>query len=437
MSRVSRPPQPPTADPIPDRPLEPPAQWPSVAIRSAGNHPFVYKKMIAGPTGTPWPKAGDLVRVVDRGGFPVGYGLWNPKSQIALRILSHGMEPPGREMWAERVENAVNLRRDVLKLDAETNAYRVLHAEADGLSGLIVDRFDDVLSAEAFSLGMYQRSGPDLEPDRGQARDDPGPAPRRRADRACRRFSRPSRRDPGVAPEKSRSTSTASATGSASRAATRPASSAISATIAANSPNSARIAPVLDLCCYTAGFTLNALVRGEAREVTGVDLDEKAIAVAKENANLNQVRPSFVHADAFGYVRQMGSNSRSFGVRRPRPSQAHPRPARRRRGEAEILRPELPRPADRRGKRPVIDLLLLRAPLFRGIPHPSPRRRPQGGPGRAGPGRHRRGGRPSDRPGGAGRGIFEGGVAVGGREAGDDRGGPRRGRRGGRSPLRR
>ena len=51
----------------------------------------------------------------------------------------------------------------MLGLDATTNAYRVIHAEGDGLSGLIVDRFDDVLSVEIFSLGMYQRIGPILE----------------------------------------------------------------------------------------------------------------------------------------------------------------------------------------------------------------------------------------------------------------------------------
>jgi 23S rRNA (cytosine1962-C5)-methyltransferase len=48
--------------------------------------------------------------------------------------------------------------------------------------------------------------------------------------------------------------------------------------------------------------------------VTGVDLDEKAIALARDNANANQVRPALVHADAFGYMRQMGLNGRSFGV---------------------------------------------------------------------------------------------------------------------------
>ena len=48
----------------------------------------------------------------------------------------------------------------MLGLDDVTDAYRVVHAEGDGLTGLIVDRYDDVLSAEVFSLGIYQRIGP-------------------------------------------------------------------------------------------------------------------------------------------------------------------------------------------------------------------------------------------------------------------------------------
>jgi 23S rRNA (cytosine1962-C5)-methyltransferase len=71
---------------------------------------------------------------------------------------------------------------------------------------------------------------------------------------------------------------------------------------------------VLDVCSYTGGFGLHALVRGGARDVTGVDLDEKALALARENAHANQVRLSLVHADAFGYLRQMGVNGRSFGI---------------------------------------------------------------------------------------------------------------------------
>ncbi len=76
----------------------------------------------------------------------------------------------------------------------------------------------------------------------------------------------------------------------------------------------ARDATVLDLCCYTGGFGLCAAKLGKAREVCGVDLDAAAIAVARENANLNQVRVDFVFADAFTYMRQMLVNRRQFDV---------------------------------------------------------------------------------------------------------------------------
>ena len=66
---------------------------------------------------------------------------------------------------------------------------------------------------------------------------------------------------------------------------------------------------VLDLCCYTGGFALAAKVLGCAQEVTGVDPDEKAIAQARRNANLNQVRIDWVHVDTISYARQMQTNT--------------------------------------------------------------------------------------------------------------------------------
>ncbi len=298
---------------LPDRPLEPPDNLPVVAIRAAGHHPFVYRKMVIGPVGGLRPSDGDLVRVIDRDNLPVGFGLWNGRSQISLRLLAQGIHAPGPEFWKGRIERAVALRREMLGLDRVTNAYRVLHAEGDGLSGLIVDRFDDVLSAELFSLGMYQRIGPILslvadslgtkhvrvhvnerialaEDFSGRPLTSPLSPPRVTIHEHGVRYrvqfegghktgffcdQRDNRRD-------------------------------LAAFCAGRS--------VLDTCCYTGGFGLNALIRGEASEVTLVDLDEKAIALARENANANQVRPGFVHADAFGYMRQMGLNGRRYGV---------------------------------------------------------------------------------------------------------------------------
>ena len=298
---------------VPDRPLEPDDPLPTVSARTAGQHPFVYKKMVIGPAGPPRARDGDLVRVIDRDGLPLGFALWNGRSQIALRFLSHDTNPPGPDLWTAKIDSAVRLRRETLNLDAQTDAYRVIHAEGDGLSGLIVDRYADVLSVEVFSLGMYQRIGPILNilADRlgtrqfrvnvderiALAEDFPG---------------RP------VASEKLPPRVTIRE--DVVRYRVRFEGSHKTGFFCDQRDNRRDLArfcngrTVLDLCCYTGGFGLSALIRGGAREVTCVDLDEKAIAQARENANLNQVKPAFVHADAFGYLRQMGLNSRDYGV---------------------------------------------------------------------------------------------------------------------------
>jgi 23S rRNA (cytosine1962-C5)-methyltransferase len=60
---------------------------------------------------------------------------------------------------------------------------------------------------------------------------------------------------------------------------------------------------VLDLCCNTGGFSVYAKTLGQAEEVVGVDLDEQAIALAKQNANLNQAKVRFVQGDLFTWLR--------------------------------------------------------------------------------------------------------------------------------------
>ena len=71
---------------------------------------------------------------------------------------------------------------------------------------------------------------------------------------------------------------------------------------------------MLDLCCYPGGVSLNAKVLGGAAEVTSVDHDEAALAQTKRNANLNQARLKFVHADAFASACQMQQNGERWDV---------------------------------------------------------------------------------------------------------------------------
>jgi 23S rRNA (cytosine1962-C5)-methyltransferase len=285
----------------------------TMAIRAAGTHQFVYRKMLDGPRGAAAPNHGDIVRVVDRDDVPLGYALWNGRSQISLRFLSRSAQPPGPEFWAERIAQACALRTSMLGLDAQTNAYRAIHAEGDGLSGLIVDRYDDVLSVQVFSLGMYQRIGPllallaeHLKTTHFRVEVD---------DRVAQQedFSGRPLSSPKLPPR-------ITITEHGIRYRIHFESGHKTGFFCDQRDNRHRIASfcadrsVLDLCCYTGGFGLNAAIRGKAREVTCVDLDEKAVALARENGNANQVRLDVVHSDAFGYARQMGVNGKQFDV---------------------------------------------------------------------------------------------------------------------------
>lgn len=108
----------------------------STVIRTR-RHPWIYSGAIlnAGEEAI----RGDLVPVVESGGEVLGWGFYSPKSLIALRVLRFGSEKP-EEHWLEhRLQSALDLRRS---LAIDSNAYRLVNAEGDGLPGLIVDVYN-------------------------------------------------------------------------------------------------------------------------------------------------------------------------------------------------------------------------------------------------------------------------------------------------------
>ncbi len=136
---------------------------PTVRIRPGhvrplwAGHPWVYAQAIASIDGT--PAAGDAVDVVDPQGKWLGAGFYSPKSAFAVRILSrqHG-EALDAAFFESRLRAARALRRDWLGLpNAQTTGYRLVHAEGDGLSGLIVDIYDDVACVQLLTAGMKRR----------------------------------------------------------------------------------------------------------------------------------------------------------------------------------------------------------------------------------------------------------------------------------------
>src|SRR3954451_22055682 len=102
--------------------------------------------------------AGSGVYILERGGQWVGRGFYNGHSRITLRVLTSKQdEPVDDAFFARKIAAAVAFRRETLNLDAVTNAYRLVHSEADGLSGLVIDRFGDTCVVEFFSAGMYKQ----------------------------------------------------------------------------------------------------------------------------------------------------------------------------------------------------------------------------------------------------------------------------------------
>src|SRR4051794_11355956 len=124
-------------------------------IERRSSHPWIFQKMVEKPAVRLAP--GTVVDVRDRTGQWVGRGFYNGHSRIALRLLTaDANELIDAEFFARRIRRAADLRRTWLNLDSVTDAYRLVHSEGDGLSGLVVDRFADTLVLEFFAAGMFR-----------------------------------------------------------------------------------------------------------------------------------------------------------------------------------------------------------------------------------------------------------------------------------------
>ncbi len=300
------------------QPMRRPAQVPAVYTPPEGSEkwdvpwvqlkyftyqPAVYPRMLAGTS--PKISAGDIVTVYDKNGDRFGAGFYNARARVPLRMIHHSaVEAADDSFFLRALERAVELRRDILKLDARAEAYRVVNSDGDGLSGLIVDRYADVLLADVHSLGIWQRL-PEWMPrlhellgtkrhlirvDEDIARME-GIRPDPVAQGAVRTVKC---REHGIRYEVNFEEGHKTGFFCDQRENRLKLSSMVAGK------------RVLDLCCYTGGFALAAKLLGGAAEVTAVDLDEKAIAQAQRNANLNQVRGiDWVHTDAFSYVRTL------------------------------------------------------------------------------------------------------------------------------------
>ncbi len=284
------------------------SQLASVFLDKLTTHPNVFRKRIRRMEGQPhrgdWVALYHLPEDSDQEPQLFGYGLYNPKSEIAVRVLRWSQAVPDEQFWDELLTGAVTLRREVLKLDAVTDSYRVLHAEADGFPGLVIDRYGDVLSAEVFSLAMGMRAPAILERLASKLGTrhwliQPGPQLASQEGATFAPFGSPEL-PPAI-----------TITENETRYRIHFGTGHKTGFFCDQRDNRRRVAELcggktlLDVCCYTGGFAVMAAHRGGASEVTGIDLDEAPLEQAKQNAALNNARVKFTQADAFAYMRDM------------------------------------------------------------------------------------------------------------------------------------
>ncbi|MCI0376781.1 MAG: class I SAM-dependent rRNA methyltransferase [Gemmataceae bacterium] len=299
-----------------------PETLPTVRLKIArrSSHPWIFQKMVEKPDslrpqgeglGVRGLAPGTVVDIVDRDGQWAGRGFYNGHSRIALRVLTADPnEAIGADFFARRLDQAVTLRRSLLRLDEVSDAYRLVHSEGDGLSGLVADRFGGTIVLEFFAAGMY-RFRQVIE----DALTKHFPEARfywfaeehvqKQESFDCRAPEAPS---PGTIAEHGL------------RFRVTPGSKHKTGFFLDQRDNRRALAEfcagkrVLDLCCNTGGFAVYAKALGQAEEVVGLDLDEQVIALAKQNANLNQARIRFVQADLFAWLRETLPSGQKFDV---------------------------------------------------------------------------------------------------------------------------
>src|SRR5439155_15343157 len=295
---------------LPDPPTLP-AALPQVRLKIArrSSHPWIFQKMVEKPAAR--LPGGSVVDILDRDGQWVGRGFHNGHSRIALRVLATDpTEAIDEKFFRRRLEQVIVLRRAWLRLDEVTNAYRLVHSEGDGLSGLVVDRFGSIVVLEFFAAGMY-RFRTEIQKilashfaesrfywfaeehvqkqESFDCRSPEPPAPEVIIEHGVRfRVAPGSKHKTGFFTDQRDNRK-------------------MLATFCAGKK-------VLDLCCNTGGFAVYAKALGQAEDVVGVDLDEQAIATAKQNAHLNQAKVRFVQGDLFTWLRDVLPSGQRFDV---------------------------------------------------------------------------------------------------------------------------
>jgi 23S rRNA (cytosine1962-C5)-methyltransferase len=278
-------------------------------------HPWVFSGSVARVDGG--PADGEVVEVLDHRGNFVARGFYNSRSQIRARLVTWDPdEAIDLAFFERRLRLAISLREDVLRLPAHTDAYRVVYSEADGLPGLIVDRYADWLVVQMLSIGMARRKDALVE---ALARACPGKGIFERSDTDVHEKEGI---DPHVGPlAGAEPPQLVGVTMHGVRLEADLRGGQKTGLFLDHRDNYRAILPytrgrrVLDCFCYTGAFAIFAMARGHATEALAIELSEAALLLARRNAELNGAHGiAFCQGNVFGELRRLRGEGESFGL---------------------------------------------------------------------------------------------------------------------------
>ncbi|MCG5055585.1 MAG: class I SAM-dependent rRNA methyltransferase [Myxococcales bacterium] len=262
-------------------------------------HPWVYANAVEKVEGTPEP--GDVVSLVDGDGRFIGQGLWNPRSQIPVRVLTRDDEALDAAFFVRRLQEAQSRRAAIGLPNEDTTVYRLVNSEGDQLPGLVVDVYGKAVAVQITTLGLWQRrelvfealaqtlapeaiyqvaagSYAELEGFVSVAGVARGPS---HTSVSCREDGIALEVEPLVGQKTGMFIDQ------------RPARQRVG--------QWARGRRVLDCYAYAGGFALQA-ARGQAASVTAVDSSPRAVTRIEAHAAANQVAVTAVEADVFRFL---------------------------------------------------------------------------------------------------------------------------------------
>ena len=275
------------------------------AKRLQDGHVWVYRSDIISSEGV---APGAAVSVTDERGKVLGTALYSSSSQIAIRMISDHTVDDLTRLLRDRIQGAITYRERVVR---DTDAYRVIFSEADFLPGLIVDRYNDLLSMQALTQAM------DAEPARGvivtELSERLKPAAfAERVDPRIRDLEQLPGRPSGLIHGEKNSTVVTMNGVRFHYEALEGQKTGSFLDQRENYAAAARFAhgEALDAFCYQGGFALH--LASSCSKVTGVDSSRPALEMADRNASLNGRDIEWVEANAFDLLRDYADAGRRY-----------------------------------------------------------------------------------------------------------------------------